>query len=70
MTTNRQRVVTQRMHLIMDSRISRKVDSPESQSAQRRVKCCLHRQRQSETNCLLPESAKGVDGRIFHVLPR
>src|SRR4028118_2081970 len=57
------------MHLIMSSRISRKVDSPECQSAQRGVECCLHRQRQRETDCLLPYRTKGVDGRIFHFLP-
>jgi len=61
MTTHHQGVVTQRMHLIVDSRISRKVDSPECQSAQRGVKCCLHGQGQSETDCLLLDGTKGVD---------
>lgn len=69
MTTHHQSVVTQRMHLIMNSRISRKVYSPECQSAQRRVKCGLHRQRQRETYCLLLYRTKGVDGKIFHFLP-
>ena len=61
MTTNQQSVVTQGMHLIVDSRISRKVNSPKCQSAQRSVKCGLHRQPQRETNCPLLDRTKGVD---------